>query len=93
MTYTSVAYLEAKGKSLVWMAYANYFAGEEIMEEGFNPNSGYVYLALGNGTTIASAFGQDVEYIVYDFETDEEMMFDCYDELVIYQVNQISSNK
>ena len=93
MEYTSVAYLEAKGKSLVWMAYANNFAGEEIMEEGFNPNSGYVYLALGNGTTIASAFGQDVEYIVYDFETDEEMMFDCYDELVIYQVNQISSNK
>ena len=93
MEFTSVAYLEAKGKSLVWMAYANYFAGEEIMEEGFNPNSGYVYLALGNGTTIASAFGQDVEYIVYDFETDEEMMLDCYDELVIYQVNQISSNK
>ena len=93
MEYTSVAYLEAKGKSLVWMAYANYFAGEDIMEEGFNPNSGYVYLALGNGTTIASAFGQDVEYIVYDFETDEEMMLDCYDELVIYQVNQISSNK
>ena len=93
MEFTSVAYLEAKGKSLVWMAYANYFAGEDIMEEGFNPNSGYVYLALENGTTIASAFGQDVEYIVYDFETDEEMMFDCYDELVIYQVNQISSNK
>ena len=93
MEFTSVAYLEAKGKSLVWMAYANNFAGEEIMEEGFNPNSGYVYLALGNGTTIASAFGQDVEYIVYDFETDEDMMFDCYDELVIYQVNQISSNK
>lgn len=90
MEYTSVAYLEAKGKSLVWMAYANNFAGEEIMEEGFNPNSGYVYLALGNGTTIASAFGQDVEYIVYDFETDEEMTFDCYDELVIYQINQIS---
>ncbi len=93
MEYTSVAYLEAKGKSLVWMAYANNFAGEEIMEEGFNQNSGYVYLALENGTTIASAFGQDVEYIVYDFETGQEIMFDCYDELVIYQINQISLNK
>ena len=88
MEYTSVAYLEAKGKSLVWMAYANYFSSEEIMEEGFNPNSGYVYIALENGTTIASAFGQDVEYIIYDFNTDEEMIFDSYDELEIYQIKQ-----
>lgn len=88
MEFTSVAYLEAKGKSLVWMAYANNFAGEEIMEEGFNPNSGYVYLALGNGTTIASAFGQDVEYIVYDSETDEEINFDSFEELENYWINQ-----
>jgi hypothetical protein len=88
MEFTSVAYLEAKGKSLVWMAYANDFAGEEIMEEGFNPNSGYVYLTLGNGTTIASAFGQDVEYIVYDFETDEEMTFNSFEELENYWINQ-----
>jgi hypothetical protein len=88
MEYTSVAYLEAKGKSLVWMAYANHFAAEDIMEEGFNPNSGYVYLALENGTTIASAFGQNVEYIVYDFEKDEEMIFDSFEELEIYLINQ-----
>ncbi len=32
----SVAYLEAKGKAIIWDAYAEYFTAEEIMEEGFN---------------------------------------------------------
>ena len=77
----SVAYLEAKGNAKIWNAYADYFASEEIMEEGFNIYSGYVYLALENGVTIASAFGQEVEFIVYDDETDEEMFFDSIDEL------------
>lgn len=77
----SVAYLEAKGKAIIWNAYAEYFASEDIMEEGFNPNSGYVYLFLDNGVTIASAFGQDVEFIVYDQETDDELFFDSIDEL------------
>ena len=36
----------------------------DIMCCGFNQNSGYVYIALENGVTIASCFGQSVEYIV-----------------------------
>lgn len=71
---TSFAYLEAKGKSKIWMAYAEYCSSYEILEEGFNPNSGYVYLAL-DGFCIASAFGQDVVYMVDDneFNTFEDM--------------------
>ncbi len=80
----SVAYLEAKGKAIIWDAYAEYFTAEEIMEEGFNINSGYVYLALEMGVTIASAFGQEVEYIVVDHETDEEMFFDSILSLQTY---------
>lgn len=80
----SVAYLEAKGKAIIWNAYAEYFASEDIIEEGFNSNSGYVYLALENGVTIASAFGQYVEFIVYDHETDEELFFDSINELNNY---------
>lgn len=68
----SLAYLDAKSKSIVWAAYAENFAGEEILEEGFNINSGYVYIALENGITIASAFGKKVEFIVYDDENEEE---------------------
>jgi hypothetical protein len=86
-TINRVAYLEAKGKSLIWLAYANHFASEDIIEEGFNPNSGYVYIALENGITIASAFGQDVDYITYNFDTDEELIFGSFDELETYLNN------
>jgi hypothetical protein len=68
----SLGYLDAKSKSIVWAAYAEHFGGEEIMEEGFNMNSGYMYISLENGVTIASAFGKAVEFIVYDEENEEE---------------------
>jgi hypothetical protein len=44
-------------------------------------NTGYVYLALENGITIASCFGQDSEFIVYDEETEEEKFFSTFEEL------------
>jgi hypothetical protein len=69
---TSFGYSDAKSKSIVWAAYAEHFAGEEIQAEGFNMNSGYIYIALENGVTIASAFGKKVEYIVYDEENETE---------------------
>jgi hypothetical protein len=81
-TQNSFAYLEAKGKSKIWEAYAKNCSGEEIMEEGFNVNSGYVYLALENGIQIASAFGQEVEFFAYDRYTDEEIYFDSYEKLI-----------
>lgn len=83
-TQNSFAYLEAKGKSKVWMAYAEHFASEEILDEGFNPNSGYVYIALENGVTIASSFGQDVDFIIYDEEEGQEMFLYSIDELNNY---------
>lgn len=87
-TQNSFAYLEAKGKSKVWEAYAENCSGEEIMEEGFNPNSGYVYLALENGITIASSFGQEVDFIFYDFDTDEELFFNSFEEFENYLTEQ-----
>jgi hypothetical protein len=80
----SFAYLESIGKSKIWMAYAENFAGEEIMQEGFNPNSGYVYIALENGISIASAFGHPVEYIVFEHDNGEELFFESYQELEKY---------
>jgi hypothetical protein len=65
---------------LVQRAYKTYAHGEDIMECGFNKISGYVYIALENGISIASCFGQDVDYIKYDFETSEEYFFDTYEE-------------
>jgi hypothetical protein len=77
---TSFGYSDAKSKAVIWNAYAENFAGEDIMEEGFNVNSGYVYLTLEN-VTIASAFGQPVEYIVFDFEEGQEIFFDSIEQL------------
>jgi len=65
---------------LVQRAYKDYAADEDIMECGFNKQSGYVYIALENGISIASCFGQNVEYITYDFETGEEEFYDNYEE-------------
>jgi hypothetical protein len=65
---------------LVQRAYQEFAQREDIMECGFNKMSGYVYIALENGVTIASCFGQSVDYIKYDFETGEEEFFDTYEE-------------
>ena len=58
--------------------YMKYAPNEEIMEVGYNSNSGYVYIALENGVTIASAFNQEVEYIITNFETGEEHFCETY---------------
>tara|TARA_R100000231_G_C5254560_1_gene143784 strand:+ start:236 stop:523 length:288 start_codon:yes stop_codon:yes gene_type:complete len=54
----------------------------DIMYEGtgFNKMSGYVYIALENGISICSCFGQEVEYLVTDFETGEEYFYETYEE-------------
>ena len=78
---STIAYAEAMGLSKVFEAYAEESAeADDIMEIGFNPNSGYVYIALENGVTIASMLGNSVEYIVTDFETGDEYFCETYDE-------------
>ena len=72
---------------LVNRSFQDYAKGEEIMECGFNTNSGYVYIALQNGITIASCFGQEVDYIVYDWETGEEFFYESYQEAENYERN------
>jgi hypothetical protein len=84
----SFAYLESIGKSKIWKAYADNFANEDILEEGFNPNSGYIYIALENGITICRCVGQYVEYIVFDNETENELILDNYEELETYLLKQ-----
>lgn len=66
---------------LVIEAYTK-LAGNPWIEDGgtgFNTNSGYVYIALGNGISICSCFGQSVDYLVTDFEDGEETFFPTYE--------------
>ena len=65
---------------LVQKAHLEHAYNESVEDYGFNRNSGYVYVALENGIQIASCFGQSVEYIKYDYETEEELFFDTYQE-------------
>lgn len=65
---------------LVNKAFQDFAKNEHIFECGFNKNSGYVYIALENGVCICSCFGQEVEYLVTDFETGEEHFLETYEE-------------
>lgn len=82
---SSIAYCESQGLSLCFAAYAEHSAGEDILEIGFNSSSGYVYIALENGISICSSFGQDVEYLVTDFETGEEHFFNSYEDAETFE--------
>jgi hypothetical protein len=80
-----VACCEAHGLGLCFIAYADYSAGEEILEVGFNSNSGYVYIALENGVSICSMLGREVEYLVTNFDNGEEHFFDSYHEAETFE--------
>jgi hypothetical protein len=73
------------GLSNCFKAYADDCPCEEIMEVGFNPNSGYVYIALENDVNICSRLGADVEYLVTNFEDGEESFFHVYSSALEFQ--------
>ena len=84
----NIAYCEAMGLSKCFEAYANYFSGDTIFEVGFNPNSGYVYIALEETQiSICSMLGRAVEYLVTDFDNGEETFFDNIKEARIHIEN------
>ena len=80
----NIAPCEAMGLSKCFEAYAS--INEEIMEGGigFNPNSGYTYIALENGISICSMMGRECEFLLYDSQDEEEHFFDTYEEAVNY---------
>ncbi len=78
----NICYCEAKGLSLCFASYSEYAIGECILEGGigFNPNSGYTYIALENGISICSMLGREVEYLVTNMRNGEEFFFNSYEE-------------
>ncbi len=80
----SIAYCEAQGLGLCFSAYAEHCAGLSF-ECGFNPNSGYVYIALENGVSICSMLGREVEYLVTNFDNGEEYFFPTYRDAETFQ--------
>ena len=78
--YDNMGSLDKKSLELVWKAYNDTRLNEDIFEIGFNLDSGYVYIALENNISIASCFGQSVDFIVTDYENGDEFYFDTYNE-------------
>jgi hypothetical protein len=76
----SIAYCEAQGLAKCFQAYANNSLNEYILEVGFNQNSGYTYIALENGISIASSMGNDIDYLVNNFYNGAEFFYSSYDE-------------
>lgn len=74
---TSPSYYEVTGLSNTLTAYKDLYSDHsaDIEEVGFNPDSGYVYLAMSNGITICSMLGQQAEYFVTDFNDGTEYFF------------------
>jgi len=81
----NVAYCEAIGLSKCFAAYADNCASDAILEIGFNENSGYTYIALESGITICSMLGNDVEYLVTNFEDHSETFFNEYKDAINFQ--------
>lgn len=80
-----ISYCEATGLSKCFKAYADYFANEYIFEVGFNENSGYTYIALEEkNITICSMLGNDVVYLITDFDNGQEYFFSNYKEAELY---------
>lgn len=75
---STIAYCEAKGLAKVFNSYAHFCAGEEILDIGFNNNSGYVYIFLENSISICSLLGSHTEYLINDPETGQELFFETY---------------
>lgn len=73
----TICHTEAMGLSKCFSAYAEVNAGY-IEAIGFNPNSGYTYIALDNTISICSYLGERVQYLVTNFENGEEYFFDNY---------------
>jgi len=86
-----LAYCEAQGLAKCFQAYADNAFNESIFEIGFNENSGYTYIVLElTNITICSLMGNDVEYLVTNFDNGEELFFNTYDE-ALEQLNTIKN--
>jgi hypothetical protein len=82
--------LDIQSIDIVIKAYKKYANGEDIEFSGFNNQSGYVYIALSNGVQIISSFGQEVEFLINDYQTEDEIFLDTYTEALEYNIDKIN---
>tara|TARA_R110001599_G_scaffold129074_2_gene303174 strand:- start:17204 stop:17485 length:282 start_codon:yes stop_codon:yes gene_type:complete len=82
ITDLSVTELRSLAKCLTTYSKDCFLATIEL--SGYNEQSGYIYLSLDNGVCIASFAGQEVQFVVHNFEIGEEKFFNIYQNAVRY---------
>jgi hypothetical protein len=72
---------DMKSLNIILQTYNNDYKikSNGIEDIGFNTNSGYVWLLLGDGITIVSCFGQSAEFLVTEFSGRETFYDNYYD--------------
>lgn len=65
--------------TLCLTAYIDYGFKHCIEDIGFNSSNGAFYIALDNGITITSSFGQPVNYVTVNLDDDDNNPFDNYE--------------
>jgi hypothetical protein len=70
--------IDSLAKVLKWYRWNT--SNWSIEDIGFNTTSWYVYICLDNWIQICSCFGNDVEFLVTNFENWDEYFFDDYEE-------------
>ena len=70
---------DMKSLNIILQTYNNDYKikSNGIEDIGFNTNSGYVWLLLGDGITIVSCFGQSAEFLTID-NCGNEIFHDTY---------------
>lgn len=69
---------DAQSFAKCFQAYSNVSPYADIASIGFNSESGIAYIALQNGVSITSSFGQQCAFYINDPDTDEEIPFINY---------------
>lgn len=83
-----LTYLDAKAKAKILNDYAENFESQLIIDEGFNPSNGVLYIVLENGIHICASYAKtDVFYVILNDSEDGYISFYNIDQLKNYLEN------
>lgn len=77
-----IASADAASFAMCFNSYSDNCPMEDISCIGYNSHSGYAYIALKNGVTIASCFNQECDYFIIDPDTEQELGFCTYQDAI-----------
>lgn len=74
-----LTYLDAKAKAKIFNEYAENFESQLIVNEGFNPSNGVLYIVLENGIHICASYAKTDVFFVIKNDDSEDGQITFYD--------------